>query len=60
MLLKAVTVLAVSVMTAVIARKLYEQVEASKARVRVKAKHKGQGITRLRRDPVTGVYHPEA
>lgn len=61
MVLKLVTFLIVSAMTAVLARKIMEQVEATKARSKVRARpsSEDQQVTRLKRDPSTGVYFPE-
>lgn len=60
MFFKIVTVAAVGLLTAVLARKIMQQVEATKARARVYAKRPPQGLTKLRRDPETGIYHPES
>jgi membrane protein implicated in regulation of membrane protease activity len=61
MVLKLVTFLVVSAMTAVLARKIMEQVEATNARAKVRARpsSEGQQVTRLKRDPASGVYFPE-
>jgi hypothetical protein len=60
MLLKIITVLVLGLLTAILARKLFEQMAAARARVRVRARRSTHAVTRLRRDPETGIYHPEA
>lgn len=60
MLFKAVTVMVLGAMTAILVRKVMEQVEASKARAKVHARRGSHGLTKLRRDPQTGIYHPES
>lgn len=57
MFLKIVMFAVVGMLMAVLARKVMQQVEATKLRAKV---HARRGTQRLRRDPETGIYHPEA
>lgn len=60
MVLKIVTMLVLGLMTAVLARKLIEHMQASRSRVKARARRdQPRQVTRLRRDPETGVYFPE-
>ena len=52
---KAVTVVIAGVLTVMAARRLLNEVNAAK--VRVKPRQAGT-VTRLRQDPATGVYYP--
>jgi hypothetical protein len=56
-LAKALTVLAAGALTAVAMKRIMDLVEQSKVKVRVKPEPRA---VRLRRDPRTGVYFPEA
>lgn len=58
MFLKIVMFAVVGMLMAVLARKVMQQVEATKLRAKVHARRRG--TQRLRRDPETGIYHPEA
>lgn len=59
LLLKAVTVVIAGVLTALAVKHVMGEVEAAKARVRVKTADARRPVTRLRQDPRTGVYYPE-
>jgi hypothetical protein len=59
LVLKAVTVIAAGVLSVLAMRRLMENVEAAKARVRVKPSTTPRAVTRLRQDPRTGIYYPE-
>ena len=60
MLLKIATFLIVGSMLVMITRLLSAQIEASKARAKVAARSRRKNeVTRLRRDPATGIYYPE-
>lgn len=59
MLLKIAMFLIVGSMLIVMARLFSAQIEASKARSKVAARSRRKNVTELRRDPSTGVYHPE-
>ena len=52
---KAVTVIIAGVLTVMAARRLLNEVNA--ARVRVKPRQPGT-VTKLRQDPSTGIYYP--
>ena len=58
--LKAITVVVAGVLTILAVRQIMNQLEAAKARVRSNASHRQRPVTRLRQDPRTGVYYPEA
>jgi outer membrane lipoprotein SlyB len=56
--LKAITVAVAGVLTILAVRQIMNQIEAAKARVRTNTGQRP--VTRLRQDPRTGVYYPEA
>jgi hypothetical protein len=58
--LKAITVAVAGVLTILAVRHVMNQVEAAKVRVRSKPNARQPHVTRLRQDPRTGVYYPEA
>jgi hypothetical protein len=60
LILKAITVAVAGVLTVLAIRRVMNELEAAKVRVRAKADPRSQRVTRLRQDPRTGVYYPEA
>ncbi len=52
---KAVTVVIAGVLTAMVARRLLNEVKAAKVRVKPR---QPDTVTRLRQDPATGIYYP--
>jgi hypothetical protein len=59
-LLKAVTVVVAGVLTAMAVKHVMGELEAARARVKVKRDPQGRSVTRLRQDPRTGIYYPES
>jgi hypothetical protein len=57
--IKAVTVLVAGVLTVLTLRSVMNRLQAAKVRVNPKTpRHPGE-MTKLRQDPVTGIYYPE-
>ncbi len=52
---KAVTVVIAGVLTLMTARRLLNEVNAAKVRVKPRP---SDAVTRLRQDPATGIYYP--
>lgn len=59
-MLKILTVAVAGVLTIVTMKRLFEQLQAQKARVKSAGTQPAPAVTRLRQDPGTGVYYPEA
>jgi membrane protein implicated in regulation of membrane protease activity len=59
MILRSLMMLVLGLIVAQMAKRFLQNVEAQKARVKAKADQALKG-TRLKLDPVTGVYKPEA
>lgn len=57
--LKAVTVIVAGLLTARLVKHLMGELEAAKARVRVRPAKSATPVTRLRQDPRSGIYYPE-
>ena len=57
-LAKIVSVCVVGILTALTARRVFNEVNAAKARAHVKRPEAPTAVTRLRQDPATGVYYP--
>ena len=60
LMLKAITVAVAGVLTVLALRHVMNQLEAAKVRVKAKSDPRQRPVTRLRQDPRTGVYYPEA
>jgi len=56
--LKAITVAVAGVLTILAIRRVMNELEAAKVRVKAAADPRGRRV-RLRQDPRTGVYYPE-
>ncbi len=59
MILRSLMILVVGILFAQLAKRLLQNIEAQKTRVKAKADEAIKG-TRLKFDPITGVYKPEA
>lgn len=59
MILRSLMMLVLGLLVAHMAKRFLQNIEAQKARVKAKADEALKG-TRLKLDPVTGVYRPEA
>jgi uncharacterized protein (DUF3084 family) len=57
--LKAVTILVAGLLTALAVTKVMGELQAAKARARVRPSSTNRPAVRLRQDPRTGVYYPE-
>ena len=53
---KVVTVIIVGVLTVLTARRLLNEVNAARARVKPR---QDNAVTKLRQDPSTGIYYPD-
>ena len=60
MILRSLMVLVMGFLVARMAKRFLENIEAQKAKVKAKAQDARESITRLKLDPVTGIYRPEA
>jgi hypothetical protein len=58
-MLKFVTIALAGVLTAVTVKRLFDQFQAQKARVKASAAPATPAVTKLRQDPRTGIYYPE-
>jgi hypothetical protein len=58
-MLKVLTIAVAGVLTVATLKRIMDQFLLQKSPVRAQAPHSGQTVTRLRQDPVTGVYYPE-
>ena len=56
---RALALIAAAVLTAATVRLVMGGLQTAKARAKVKPDLRAQPGTRLRRDPRTGIYHPE-
>jgi hypothetical protein len=56
---KAVTVLVAGVLTVLTLRSVMGRLQAARARVNPKTPRQPGEMTKLRQDPVTGIYYPE-
>ena len=59
-MLKLLTVVVAGVLTVVTLRRLFQELQAQRARVINRNPAPPRAIGRLRQDPKTGVYYPEA
>ncbi len=56
---KVVTVIVAGILTVLTLRSVMGKFQAAKARVNPKAPRNPNEMTKLRQDPVTGIYYPE-
>lgn len=59
-LLKVITAAVAALVTVLAARRLMSEMQAAKVRVRTDDRAPRRAVTRLRQDPRTGIYYPEA
>lgn len=59
-MLKALTIAVAGILTAAAIKQLMDGLNAAKAKVAVKRNPDPRAVTRLRQDPRTGIYYPEA
>jgi hypothetical protein len=59
-MLKTLTIAVAGILTAAALKQLMDGLNAAKARVAVRRPTHPRAVTRLRQDPKTGVYYPEA
>jgi hypothetical protein len=59
-MLKALTIAVAGILTAAALKQLMDALNAAKARVAVRRPADSRAVTRLRQDPKTGIYYPEA
>jgi hypothetical protein len=59
-MLKALTIAVAGILTAAAIKQLMDGLNAAKAKVAVKRRVDPRAVTRLRQDPRTGIYYPEA
>ena len=59
-MLKALTIAVAGILTAAAIKQVMDGLNAAKARVVAKRPADPRAVTRLRQDPKTGVYYPEA
>jgi hypothetical protein len=59
-MLKALTIAVAGILTAAVLKQLMDGLNAAKARVAVRRPADPRAVTRLRQDPKTGIYYPEA
>ena len=57
--LKAVTVVVAGILTAMAVKRVMAELEAARARVKVRQNPGSRPATRLRQDPRSGIYYPE-
>jgi hypothetical protein len=58
-MLKLLTVFVAGVLTMVTLKRVFELLQAQKARVTTRQANPPRTVTRLRQDPQSGVYYPE-
>jgi hypothetical protein len=59
-MLKLLTIVVAGVLTVVTLKRVFQELEARKARVMTRNPDPPRAVTRLRQDPDTGVYYPES
>ena len=59
-MLKALTIAVAGILTAAVIKQVMDGLNAAKAKVAVKRRVDPRAVTRLRQDPRTGIYYPEA
>ena len=59
-MLKALTIAVAGVLTAAVIKQVMDSLNAAKAKVAVKRRFDPRAVTRLRQDPETGIYYPDA
>ena len=59
-MLKALTITVAGILTAAVIKQVMDGLNAAKARVAAKRRVDPRVVTRLRQDPKTGIYYPEA
>jgi hypothetical protein len=59
-MLKALTIAVAGVLTAAVIKQVMDSINAARAKVAVKRPFDPRAVTRLRQDPNTGVYYPDA
>jgi hypothetical protein len=58
-MLKIVTIAVVGVLTVITLKRMMDQLRLQKSPVKAQTPRDTRTMTRLRQDPVTGVYYPE-
>jgi hypothetical protein len=59
-MLKALTIAVAGILTAAVIKQVMDGLNAAKVRVAAKRPASPRAVTRLRQDPRTGIYYPEA
>ena len=59
-MLRALTITVAGILTAAAIKQVMDGLNAAKARVVAKRRVNPRSVTRLRQDPKTGIYYPEA
>ncbi len=59
-MLKALTIAVAGVLTAAVIKQVMDSLNAAKAKVAVRRTVDPRTVTRLRQDPKTGIYYPDA
>ena len=59
-MLKALTIAVAGVLTAAVIKQVMDSLNAAKAKVAVRRTVDPRAVTRLRQDPKTGIYYPDA
>lgn len=59
-MLKALTIAVAGVLTAAVIKQVMDSLNAAKAKVAVRRTVDPRAVTRLRQDPNTGIYYPDA
>jgi hypothetical protein len=58
-MLKLLTIVVAGVLTVVTLKRVFQELQAHRARVMPRNPEPKRAVTRLRQDPKTGVYYPE-
>ena len=58
-MLKLLAIVVAGILTVVTLRRVFQELQAQKARVMARNPDPPRAVGRLRQDPKTGVYHPE-
>jgi hypothetical protein len=59
-MLKLLTIVIAGVLTVATLKRVFQEIEAKRARVMSRNPDPSRSVTRLRQDPRTGVYYPES
>ena len=59
-MLKALTITVAGILTAAVIKQVMDGLNAAKARVQARRPVDPRAVKRLRQDPKTGIYYPEA